>query len=142
MAVSYPVKVITLWSVFLLGLLFHTDLGLMPLFHGLSVAEGQADPNANIAGILWLMLAFFVLPMLAIVLTLFFGSQRYRKLHFGLTIIYTVLNVAHLGADLLVSPIAWYQITLMAILLLIGLLLNWVSWQWLRESKAHRLPVH
>jgi hypothetical protein len=26
----YPLKIITLWSTFLLGTLFHTQLGLMP----------------------------------------------------------------------------------------------------------------
>jgi len=35
-------------------------------------------------------------------------------------------------ADLMVQPIIWYQIALMAMLLAIGLLLNWVSFQWLK----------
>jgi hypothetical protein len=30
---NYPSKIITLWAVFLLGMLFHSQLGLMPLFH-------------------------------------------------------------------------------------------------------------
>jgi hypothetical protein len=47
------------------------------------------------------------------------------------------LNLAHLIADLLVRPIAWYQIALMAILLIIGLILNLVSYQWLRLAIAH-----
>jgi hypothetical protein len=50
------------------------------------------------------------------------------------------LNLAHLIADLLVRPIAWYQIALMAILLIIGLILNLVSYQWLRLAIAH--PRH
>jgi hypothetical protein len=29
---NYPSKIITLWAIFLLGMLFHTQLGLMPLF--------------------------------------------------------------------------------------------------------------
>lgn len=138
MIVDYPIKIITLWVVFLLGLIFHTQLGLMPLFHGLNIVESKADTITSITPILWLMLAFFVLPMVAIVASLFTQSFRYRRLHFGLTVIYTCLNVAHVIADLLVSPIAWYQITLMVILLVIGLLLNLVSWQWL---KLHRAPV-
>jgi hypothetical protein len=63
-----------------------------------------------------------------------------RKAHFWLTILYSVLNLAHLIADLLVRPIAWYQIALMAILLIIGLILNLVSYQWLRLAIAH--PRH
>ena len=35
---DYQVKIIALWTVFLLGTVFHTQLALMPLFHGLDVA--------------------------------------------------------------------------------------------------------
>jgi hypothetical protein len=57
MAVNYREKIIALWTVFLLGILFHTQLGLMPLFHGLSVFESQKATTINdISGIMWLML--------------------------------------------------------------------------------------
>jgi hypothetical protein len=113
----------------LLALLFHTDLGLMPLFHGQSIAHSH-DTN-DISWIFWLMLAFFVPPLLAIIIPTFTDSKRYRTGHFWLTIIYSFLNLAHLIADLLVAPIAWYQIMLMTILLLIGIVLNLVSYRWM-----------
>ncbi len=132
MAIQAQQKIIILWIVFLLGLLFHAQLGLMPLFHGISVVEFHAQGISEIAPILWLMLGFFVLPMVAIVATTFLESNRYRMIHFGLTVLFTGLNVLHLGADAMVPLIAWYQVVLMVILLTIGLLLNWVSWQWVR----------
>lgn len=138
MTASYPLKIIALWTVFLLGLLFHTQLGLMPLFHGLDVADSTAKDMAEIAPILWLMLGFFVLPMFAIVATVFTHTQPYRRVHFWLTVVYSVLNFAHLVADLMVQPIAWYQIMLMVILLLIGILLNIVSFQWLKDGTANQ----
>jgi hypothetical protein len=50
MAVNYREKIIALWTVFL-------QLGLMPLFHGLSVFESQKATTINdISGIMWLML--------------------------------------------------------------------------------------
>jgi hypothetical protein len=127
MAIKYQEKIITLWLTFLLGLLFHTDLGLMPLFHGLDVAESHAQGMTAIAPIMWLMLGFFVLPMAAIVATVFTDSRRYRRLHFGLSVFYSVLNFFHVLADLMVQPIIWYQIVLMVVLLVIGLLINIVS---------------
>jgi hypothetical protein len=133
MVASYREKIITLWAVFLLGTLFHTQLGLMPLFHNQSVAISDAHGTGNIAWILWSMLGFFVLPMIGMVVPLFNDSIRYRRLHFGLTIFYSVMNLFHIIADLLVQPIAWYQIALMVVLFLIGLLLNLVSFQWLQE---------
>lgn len=138
MAVQYQQKIITLWIVFLLGLLFHTQLGLMPLFHGLSVVDSQAQTLSQIAPILWWMLAFFVVPMAAIVATTFLESRRYRMIHFGVTVLFTILNIVHLVADLMVQPIVWYQIALMAILVAVGLLINQVSWQWLKEFRGRR----
>jgi hypothetical protein len=128
-------KIIVLWTVFLLGTLFHTQLGLMPLFHGINIAKASEQGTTNIAeiaNILWLMLAFFTIPMAAMTATAFSNTKRYRTFHFGLTAIYSVLNLLHLILDLMVKPIVWSQITLMFILLIIGLLLNVVAWQWMK----------
>jgi hypothetical protein len=133
MAVHHQEKIITLWAVFLLGTLFHTQLGLMPLFHNQSVAISDAQGTGNIAWIFWLMLGFFVVPMIAMIVTLFDDSKRYRTVHFGITIFYSVMNLFHVIADLLVKPIAWYQITLMVLLFMVGLILNLVSFQWRQE---------
>lgn len=138
---NYPNQIIALWTAFLLTLLFHTDLGLMPLFHGQSVAHSH-DTN-DISWILWSMLAFFIPPLLAIVLPTFTDNKRYRTGHFWMTIIYSFLNLSHLIADLLVTPIAWYQIALMTILVLIGIVLNLVSYRWMihyrHEKQEERL---
>ncbi|WP_427159812.1 hypothetical protein ACQFX9_28145 [Aliinostoc sp. HNIBRCY26] len=140
MANNYQEKIITLWIVFLLGTLFHTQLGLMPLFHGLSVIESQKATSMNqISIIMWLMLGFFTIPILAIIATVFTANRRYRVIHFGLTIFYSVLNLAHLVLDLLLPQVIWYQITLMVILFLIGLLLNLVAFQWMKAPiKNHQ----
>lgn len=139
MAASHQEKIITLWAVFLLGTLFHTQLGLMPLFHNQSVAISDAHGAGNITWILWAMLAFFVVPMIAMIVPLFTNAKRYRKFHFGVTVLYSVLNLAHVIADLLVSPIAWYQIALMVLLFLVGLLINLVAFQWIHERSNDKL---
>ena len=141
--INYREKIIALWMVFLLGTLFHTQLALMPIFHGIDVAimshhHQETATIAEIEPILWGMLLFFTLPMLAIVGTAFYQFKRWRTLHFGLSLVYTVLNLAHLVADLLVDPIAWYQIALMFLLLAIGILLNIVSYQWLKIGVRDR----
>ncbi|BBC26227.1 hypothetical protein [Pseudanabaena sp. ABRG5-3] len=135
MAHNYQEKIVSLWSVFLLGLLFHTQLGLMPLFHGLNVVVSQAQNMEAIAPVMWLMLAFFALPMAAIVGTVMTHARRFRTIHFWFTALYTLLNLSHLIADLMVQPIIWYQIMLMLILFIIGLLINLVAWQWMRDGR-------
>ncbi len=133
MAVSYRERIITLWSVFLLGTLFHTQLGLIPLFHGLPVIESQrATTIYDISAIMWLMLGFFVVPMLAMILTAFTDSKRYRRIHFGLTVFYSIMNLLHVLLDLFVQLVLWYQIALIVFLLLVGLLLNFTAFQWIR----------
>ncbi|MDJ0534342.1 MAG: hypothetical protein QNJ70_17985 [Xenococcaceae cyanobacterium MO_207.B15] len=139
--INYREKIIALWTVFLLGTLFHTQLALIPIFHGIDVAimghhHQESATIAEITPILWGMLIFFILPMLAIVATAFYEFKRYRVFHFGLTLVYTVLNVVHAIADLLVDSIAWYQIALMVLLLLIGILLNIVSYQWMQLGSS------
>lgn len=133
---NYQQKITSLWNVFLLGTLFHTQLALMPLFHGLSVAHPNLHAHnlKEISSILWLMLLFFTLPMFAIIATNFNNSRSYRLAHFCLTIFYSMMNFMHLVLDLGVKPIVWAQIALMLILFSIGLLLNFVSYKWMRQG--------
>jgi hypothetical protein len=137
MSNSYPAKINALWTSFLLGMLFHTDLALMPLFHGLAVQHSHV--GGNLHNVFGFMLVFFTLPMLAIIASTFTHAKSYRSFHFALTIVYSFLNLGHLIADVTVGA-PWYQIVLMVLLLLIGLLLNLVSFQWLK-SKATRQSI-
>ncbi|WP_353933095.1 hypothetical protein WJM97_03100 [Okeanomitos corallinicola TIOX110] len=133
MVITYREKIINLWAVFLLGTLFHTQLGLMPLFHSLNVVESQPAKSLDeVSLIFWLMLGFFMLPMLAIIGTTFTENKRYRILHFGLSVFYGFMNLMHLVLDLLLPRVIWYQIALMAFLFLLGLLLIFVAYRWMK----------
>jgi hypothetical protein len=107
----------------------------MPLFHGLDVLAPHGHVATSVAAItpvLWGMVAFFVLPLVAILALVLHPSRRLCQAHFGLTVLYTLLNIGHLAADLLIQPVAWYQIVLMVLLLVVGLLLNRSAYQWWR----------
>ena len=129
---NYQEKIIALWTVFLLGTLFHTQIALMPLFHGESVSESHTHEFMPLASIFWLMMVFFILPMVAIIATAFSNSKRYRIFHFGLTVFYSVNNFLHFFFDVLVK-VPGYQLFLMVFLFLVGLLLNIVAFQWMGE---------
>lgn len=131
---NFPSTITALWTVFLLGTLFHTQLALMPLFHGMSVVESHTHDFMSVNAVMWFMLFFFSLPLLAIVGCAFLSSQRFRQLHLIMTLIYTVLNLIHLTVDMLIS-VPYYQLVLMTLLLLIGLLLNVASYQWVKHNK-------
>lgn len=124
------IKIAALWTVFLLGTLFHTQLALMPLFHGMDVLISHTHEVIRLDVVIWFMLVFFMLPLLAILGCLFLPSLLFRQVHFAMTLIYTMLNLVHLIADELVS-VPGYQLLLMFLLLFIGLMLNWVSFSWM-----------
>ena len=131
---DFTARITALWTVFLLGILFHTQLALMPLFHGLSVVESHTHNYVSVTAVMWFMLIFFCLPLLAIAGCAFYSSRQFRQLHFGLTLVYTGLNLLHFVMDSLIA-VPSYQLALMALLLGVGLLLNLVAYQWMQSSR-------
>ena len=126
-------KIITLWISFQLGMLFHTQLALMPLFHGIDVAESHTHEHLPLNVIFGFMLLVFALPLCAG--TALTDTKRYRVLHFGLTIVFTVSDFFHFWADVAVAA-PGYQLCLMGLLSWIGLgLLDWIG------VKCRGLPV-
>jgi hypothetical protein len=130
MTVSLQLQIVALWAVFLFGMVFHSQLAMMPMLYGEDVAM-PAYKGKMPASHPWLMLGFYVIPMVAIALTVVNTSPTYRLIHFGLTLAYSVMNFLHGAADLMVQPVEWHQILLMVIVFINGLLLNWVAYQWL-----------
>ena len=57
-----------LWLAYLLAMLFHVELGLMPLFHGISPAiESQVNPE-RLPLLFWAMLLYFLVPLACLLL--------------------------------------------------------------------------
>lgn len=140
---NFPAKITALWTVFLLGTLFHTQLAFMPLFHGFDIAESHTHEVMALDTIMWLMLLFFSLPLLAIVGCTFSQARLLRQLHFGITLLYSLLNLMHLVLDARIA-VPGYQLALMVLLLCVGLLLNLVAYQWMifaKRSSAHLRPT-
>jgi hypothetical protein len=133
-----------LWITWLLAMMFHVDLGLMPLFHGRSPEiESHVDPGI-LPLIFGAMLVYFLLPLFSILMIAYAASDEahpnrwrpWRRVHFWLSIVYTVTNIPHLIADIVVPDSRLDQVALMVVLLLIGLLINIEGWRWWREGRA------
>lgn len=138
----YQLKLIALWTAFLLGLLFHTQLALMPLFHGVTVAPSHTHESLPLSFIFWMMLLFYAIPLFLIVMTPFWGQRighsRGLAVNFGITLVYSLLNLIHFGMDVVVGAPS-YQLVLMLILVGIGGVLNVVTFQWM---KLHSKPTN
>lgn len=133
MDISIQVKIIALWSVFLFGMIFHSQLAFMPVLYGENVAMPEYGGKMPLSHS-WLMLGFYAIPMIAIAATTVIDSQPYRIAHFGLTALYSVMNFLHAAMDLKVKPIEWYQIALMAIVFINGIFLNIFAFQWMQGT--------
>jgi len=59
----------------------------------------------------------------------------YRKMH-NYHMVYTITNVPHLIADILVPDARSDQVALMVVLLGIGLLINVEGWRWWRQPSG------
>jgi len=138
---NHAQRLITLWIAWLLAMLFHVDLGLMPLFHGQSPEINSQVPLGALPLLFGAMLGYFLLPLLVIVLISFADSamgpgirwRPLRRLHFWLSVVYSITNILHLLADILVPDARIDQIVLMAVMALLGLLINIEGWRWWRQ---------
>lgn len=141
----YALRLRHLWTAYLLAMLFHVELGLMPLFHGLSPAIESQVPKQNLPGLFWAMLVYFLVPLVCLVLIAYADGagrggphrvwQPWRGIHFGLSVIYSITNITHLIADIVVPDSRGDQVFLMVVLLGLGLLINWEGWLWWRRGR-------
>jgi hypothetical protein len=139
---NHAQRLITLWIAWLLAMLFHVDLGLMPLFHGQSPEIHSQLPTSALPLLFGTMLGYFLLPLIAIVLIAYADTSAapparwrpWRRLHFWFSVGYSVTNVPHLVADILVPDARIDQIMLMGALTLFGALINVEGWRWWRQD--------
>jgi hypothetical protein len=146
--IDHALRLRTLWIAYLLAMLFHVDLGLMPLFHGLSPEIESKVPQTQLPLVFWGMLVYFLIPLVSILLIAWAatdpeGERRWRpwrRLHFWISVLYSVTNLPHLIADILVPDSRGDQVLLMVVLLVIGLLINREAWFWWRQGRASPPP--
>jgi len=114
----------------------------MPLFHGLSPEIESKVPQTQLPLVFWGMLIYFLIPLASILLIAWAASdpegearwRPWRRAHFWISVVYTVTNIPHLIADILVPDSRGDQVLLMVVLLVIGLLINAEGWRWWRSN--------
>jgi hypothetical protein len=119
-------------------MLFHVELGLMPLFHGCSVEIKSLVPASRLPRIFWAMLWYFLIPLFAMLLAIhavtepagWSATTGWRQLQCFLALVYSITNFAHLVADIRIPDSRSDQVFLMLVLTLVGLLLNLETWLW------------
>lgn len=142
--IDHALRLRQLWLCWFLAMLFHTDLGLMPLFHGLSPEIESHLSEARLPLLFWAMLVYFLIPLASLLLISYAASdslhprrwRSWKRSHFWITVLYTATNIPHLLADILIPDSRSDQVALMVVLVLLGLLLNIEAWHWWRGSPS------
>lgn len=139
-AIDHGVRLAALWTAWLLLMLYHVELGLMPLFHGLPVEIESQVPAKRVPRLFLAMLIYFVLPMLALLLVVhalsapgsWSGTGPWRASQFWFSVLYSITNVMHLIADIRIPDSRTDQVILMGLLTGVGVLINREAWLWWR----------
>ena len=152
--IDYGLRLRSLWLGWLLALVFHVNLGLMTLFHGLSPQiESQVAPS-QLPLVFGGMLAYFLVPLAAVVVIAYASSsptsptsasplawlRPWQRFHLGLSVVYTVTNVGHLIADIVIPDSRPDQVALMLVMVVLGLLINREAWLWWRQQPRRQQP--
>lgn len=136
--INHGVRLAALWGAWLLLMLYHVELGLMPLFHGLRVEIESQVPPEHVPRLFWAMLLYFVLPLVAMLLVVhantaahsWSASPFWRGTQFWFSVVYSISNGIHLLADIRIPDSRGDQVALMGVLSVIGLLINREAWLW------------
>ena len=121
-------------------MLYHVELGLMPLFHGLPVEIESQVPAKRVPRLFLAMLIYFVVPLAAQLLVVhgisapggWSATRPWRAAHFWFSIVYSITNVMHLIADIRIPDSRRDQVILMGLLTGVGVLINREAWLWWR----------
>lgn len=128
------IKVVTLWIIFLFGMILHSLLGIFPLFWGENISMSKELIAKNpMQSSMWMMLFFFLMPMIIIMLTSFIETKWYRITNFVFSLLFSFMNIFHLFGHLGETPVDPRQIVLLTFILLSGVMLNIVSFKWFKE---------
>jgi hypothetical protein len=136
----HAIRLAGLWIAWLLVMLFHVELGLMPLFHGRSVVIQSDVPVRQLPRVFLAMLLYFLIPVVAMLLVVhaiadpggWSAGVGWRAGQFWLSLIYSLSNGIHLVADIRIPDSRGDQVLLMVLLTLLGLLINQQAWAWWR----------
>ena len=126
-------KITILWSVFLFGMTFHSLLAIMPVFFGAEAAIPGSTGSVP-ASMMWMSLLIYLIPMILIVLILFTEKKWFKITNFGFSILFTIMNIFHVIGHITEIPVQMVQVVLLTFVLISGILLNIVSYKWMKEE--------
>ena len=124
-------KIIALWGIILIGLIFHSLIEMTPLFFGASIAIPDATGTMP-ASLGWFSLVFYLIPMICIVEILYLSSAWVKISNLAVSALFLLLNTVHFVEDGIIGQNI-IQAILLLFVLFSSVLLFVASWKWEKE---------
>ena len=99
MLVSNPLKIIILWSLLIIAMILHFNYHVGAIFYGIDIVKDDVNGTIPI-GVHVIRNIFYHLPILWILMLMYFNSKLIRLVLFLISLIYTGAHLMHLLKDL------------------------------------------
>lgn len=132
---KYQTQIIVLWMLCILGMILHFNYHVSKIFYGINVvrpgAEGKIPAMAQI-----LKTVYYHLPIIYIIVLLYFQQKWIRLTMFLISVPYTVSHIFHVVAEFKKPVIDFYaQVPLLTLVLVISIILNITSWKYYKNEQ-------
>ena len=126
-----PVRCILLWLILVIAMILHFNYHIGEIFYGIDIVRPEANGTIPI-GTHLIRNIFYHLPILWILILLYFNSKIVRLGLFIISIIYTLSHAMHLVGEMTNPDLS--QVPLLTITLCTSFLLNYEQYRYMQSS--------
>lgn len=127
-------RIAILWLIMVICMILHFNYHVSGIFYGIDVqrpdANGIQPPTLIIIRGL-----FHVLPMILLLVALFFDSKIVRLGTLAAAIIYVPMHAAHVVGTFKETPLDPTQLLLLVFTFVSSIVLAYTAWKWFKELK-------
>ena len=116
-------RIITLWILTVIGMILHFNYHVGNIFYGIDVVIENADKKVPSSTHL-IRAIFYHLPLIYVLLLLYFKGRIFHLIMFVISIIYTFAHSSHLLGEVSKTSVDISQTGLLILVLIVALLIN------------------
>jgi len=131
MTILNPLRCIVLWFILIIAMVLHFNYHVGDLFYGIDMVQSEANGIIP-TGTHIIRNIFYHLPIIWILIMLYFDQKRVRLGLFIISIIYSLSHAIHLIGEMTEPDFS--QMPLLSITLAVSLLLTWEHFKYMKSN--------
>lgn len=131
MTILNPLRCILLWFILIIAMVLHFNYHVGDLFYGIDIVQSEANGIIP-TGTHIIRNIFYHLPIIWILIMLYFDQKRIRLGLFIISIIYSLSHAIHLIGEMTEPDFS--QMPLLSITLAVCLLLTWEHFKYMKSN--------